>query len=263
MPQRTWYVDLAQLSRLKLTQAQYMPTTANQRRSRGLSATVIHLGMIIGVGYMNQAGANQIEMMEKRYDYMRVSETQLHDIFTQAIVAGRPDSGYPFELITGLKPASDDPKPLWYENPIFSHHRARQSEKRNGDTKSVEKSSSVRQQILEASSEQEALELLLEFFQNQVAQILQLPAGRIKTSEPLIELGVDSLMAVEISSRFFKDLGHKVSVLKILGGLSASESKLPCLARESYANICCGSLRRCSFCCQSKTYANGNRAPSR
>jgi acyl carrier protein len=82
-----------------------------------------------------------------------------------------------------------------------------------------------RQRILDAESEQAAIEMLQASLSNQLAQILQLPPRSVLVNQPLIELGVDSLMAVEISSRLSKDLAHKVSVLKILSGLSIAMSK--------------------------------------
>ncbi|KAF2469547.1 uncharacterized protein BDR25DRAFT_356261 [Lindgomyces ingoldianus] len=215
----------------------FMTPIAHQRRSRGLAASVIDLGMIIGVGYMNKAGPEQIETMEKRYDYMKISEADLHNIFTQAIIAGRPNSGYPIELITGLRPASGSRKPFWYENPVFSHHRAIKVRKRDKDPQSSEKVTLVQHQVLNAANEQDALDIVLPIFSAQLAQILQLPLNHINLDRPLVELGVDSLIAVEISSRFFRDFGHRLSVLKILGGLSAYESELGKINGEANANL--------------------------
>lgn len=171
---------------------------------------------------MNTA-PGQIKMLEDRYDYTRLSEQDLHTIFAEAIIAGRPGSKYPVELVTGLNLASEDHKPLWYENPIFSHHRTRQDEQKDTSVTSTKESVPLRQKILDAPNENEAIEILQSTFIVQLAQILQQSASSINAKQPLIELGVDSLMAVEISSRMFKDLEHKVSVLKILSGLSAFE----------------------------------------
>jgi hybrid polyketide synthase/nonribosomal peptide synthetase ACE1 len=83
----------------------------------------------------------------------------------------------------------------------------------------------IKQQI-ETKSAEEALEILRSSLAAQLAQTLQLKTDAIQFDKPLIQLGVDSLMAVEVSSQIYKDFGHKVSVLKILSGLSADESKL-------------------------------------
>lgn len=202
-----------------------MQPIANQRRERGLSASVIDLGMIVGVGYMNRAGPERVEIMAR--DFMRVSESALHDIFAQAIIAGAPESGYPAELITGLAPASSTDTPMWYSNPIFSHHRNKTSvSKALNMDKAAISMTSIMQQI-EAKSTQDALEILRSNLSTQLADILQLKAAAIQFDKPLIQHGVDSLMAVEISSRIYKHFEHKVSVLKILSGLSADESRQP------------------------------------
>ncbi|KAF2258901.1 hypothetical protein CC78DRAFT_621456 [Lojkania enalia] len=200
-----------------------MPTVAYQRRRRGLAATVIHLGMIIGLGHMNRASADQIKMLEKQYNHMRLSETQLHDIFAQAIVAGRADSGYPLEIITGLKPSGGDLKPLWYDNVMFSHHHKHMSENMSQENELGEKTAPVGAQISSARSEQVAFELVLGLLKHHLTRILQLNSGAIDLHAPLTSLGVDSLMAVGISSKLHEDLGYKVSVMSILSGISTHE----------------------------------------
>jgi hybrid polyketide synthase/nonribosomal peptide synthetase ACE1 len=215
---------LFKISLQELTSSQFMKPIAQQRRNRGLAASVIDLGMVVGVGYMNQAGPARIDMMERQYNHMRISESQLHNIFTQAIIAGHPGSCYPVELITGLTPASKSHEPLWYENPLFSHYRSTEKIEHESDS-SPEQSNSVQQDVISAANEGAALDVILPRFSAQLAQILQVAPDRNKPDEPLIELGVDSLIAIEISSRLFTDLGYKVSVLKILGGMSACESK--------------------------------------
>jgi acyl carrier protein len=178
-----------------------MQPVVNQRRARGLSASVIDLGMIVGVGYMNRAGPKRVETMEQRFDYMRVSETALHDIFGQTIVAGHLGSGYPSELITGLSPASSTRTPLWYDHPIFSHHRSKASLAQNVDMDTAAVSVAVIKQQIETKSAEEALEILRSSLSAQLAQTLQLKTDAIQFDKPLIQLGVDSLMAVEISSQ--------------------------------------------------------------
>lgn len=48
--------------------------------------------------------------------------------------------------------------------------------------------------------------------------LLQLNAGDMDDNVPLVELGVDSLVAVEARSWFTKQLSVDISVLRILGG---------------------------------------------
>lgn len=200
-----------------------MHSVVQQRRTRGLSATVIDLGMMIGIGHMNQAGPQQATAMDERFNCMRVSEVALHDIFAQAILAGHPDSGYPSGLITGLRPASANKKPLWYDNPMFSHHRTQELSKGTSRTPST-----ARERNVELGGGLSSFEDLPTSLSALLAKVLQLNAVKIPMHKPLIQLGVDSLVAVEISANIFERFDHKVSILTILGGLSAQESKFIC-----------------------------------
>ncbi|KAF2642234.1 polyketide synthase [Massarina eburnea CBS 473.64] len=202
----------------------FMVALAAQRRSSGLAASVIDTGMIIGLGHMaTRATSDQIKALEERYNYMRISETELHAMFSEAIVAGYPDSEYRSELITGLQRASDAKRPVWSDNPIFCHHREQSKIMEGAPNTNSSESIPVRQRISEAYHEKEAFDILQTCFLDQLAQTLQLSPASISTSQALIELGVDSLMAVEIWSWLFKETGYNVSVLKILSGLSAND----------------------------------------
>ncbi|PSN67734.1 hypothetical protein BS50DRAFT_620227 [Corynespora cassiicola Philippines] len=202
----------------------YMVSLAQNRRDRGLPAAVVDLGMIIGVGHMNVAGTDQVEMLESRYDYMRLSEHDIHAIFAQAIICSQPESGYPTELVIGLVPASKTNAPLWYDNPIFLHHRNKAPRSHLGHpSPSEEEEISVRQKIYDAEDSRIALQIIRSNFIAHLEKILQLKASRIGLSQPLVDLGMDSLMAVEVSSRCFSEYGNRVSVLKILSGLTVEE----------------------------------------
>jgi len=110
---------------------------AAHRRNRKLAASVVDLGMIIGLGYISRAegdeGSGAVEASLRRQNYMPVGERDLHEVLTESIVAGKSsqlDQDHhtvaSTEIITGLAPyrkgASDDaPPPVWVHEPRFSH----------------------------------------------------------------------------------------------------------------------------------------------
>lgn len=73
--------------------------------------------------------------------------------------------------------------------------------------------------------------------------ILQSADGAIDHDTPLVELGIDSLVAVEVRSWFLKELKVDIPVLKVVGGSSLAEicelamKKLP---KELLASISTG-----------------------
>jgi hybrid polyketide synthase/nonribosomal peptide synthetase ACE1 len=53
--------------------------------------------------------------------------------------------------------------------------------------------------------------------------VLQISEGSFRPDAALVELGVDSLVAVEIRSWFLKEVSTDMAVLKILGGASTTD----------------------------------------
>jgi thioester reductase-like protein len=55
-----------------------------------------------------------------------------------------------------------------------------------------------------------------------VCKVLGIAAGKLDADRPLIELGLDSLMAVELSTRIKKDFSLDLALMKFMQGLSAT-----------------------------------------
>jgi acyl transferase domain-containing protein/acyl carrier protein len=65
---------------------------------------------------------------------------------------------------------------------------------------------------------------LLSYLSEQVARVLGLSAPRLDLKQPLSNLGLDSLMAVELKNRIAVDLGVNVSMVKFLQGPSVTQA---------------------------------------
>jgi amino acid adenylation domain-containing protein len=210
----------------------FMASLACQRRKRGVPASIIDIGMLLGVGYVARSG-DIYEAQLKKYRYMSLSEPEFHHIFAEAIVAGRPESGQSPELITGLEPtdlSKEDMRSPWHRNPRFAHYVYE-----NGDiveTKQQTQSmQSVQGQLRAANNNDEALLSLEGSFSKKLELILQVPAEKMDKTVALMTLGIDSLVAVEIRSWFLKELTIDMPVLRILSGASLSDLCKDALAR--------------------------------
>lgn len=145
-------------------------------------------------------------------------------MFSQCIVVGQPDSGHAPEIITGLNRHSlqaDAQKPFWHENVRFCHHFL---EERRQETRSTSKAS-LSQRLEESEGPEQVLSIVESEFCTKLERMLQAPADSIKASQSLLNIGVDSLIAVEIRSWFVKELDVDIPVLKILNA-------------DSIANLC-------------------------
>jgi phthiocerol/phenolphthiocerol synthesis type-I polyketide synthase D len=77
--------------------------------------------------------------------------------------------------------------------------------------------------ILDADSV-ERPQLLQSYVTEQVARVLGLSPSQLDIQQPLTNLGLDSLMAVELKNRISADLGVNVPMVKFLQGFSVAQA---------------------------------------
>ncbi|KAJ1326930.1 hybrid polyketide synthase [Microdochium nivale] len=218
----------------------FMASMAASRRARGLAGSVIHVGHVSDVGYVVNA-KGRTAALEKHFREIRLtplSETDVHHAFAQAIRGGHP-AGSSHDIIMGVKPAeaetdsgpdgtATESKIPWLANPRLGHlvpihgNSLQQQQQQQGANGGQGGSGSLQQRVAEAGdiSEEAAAAVVLEAICAKLEATLQLPAGQAaeNAERPIIDLGIDSLVAVEIRTWFLKELGAEVPVVKILGG---------------------------------------------
>jgi hybrid polyketide synthase/nonribosomal peptide synthetase ACE1 len=195
----------------------YMTSLAYQRRKRGVAASVIHIGMLLGVGYISRFG-DQIQNRLARDGIMALSETDFHNLLSEAIVAGRPGSHHEIEIVTGIGKDTEAP---WSQQPRFSAYvnkKVRTSEKRHQQS-----SGDVRSTIAAMTSEEEILSTLIGELSKALQIMLQISADKIDNQTALMDLGIDSLVAVQVRTWFLKELNVDIPVLRILSDASVQD----------------------------------------
>ena len=128
-------------------------------------------------------------------------------------------TGSSFLVITGIPrnsalPGADNP---WYASNLRFSHMVLKEE---GEDQSSAGGSSlpIKQRLAAASSPEARAEIIQGDFVQKMSRILQAAAENIECSQPLLALGVDSLMAMEIRSWFLSQIDVDMPVLKVLGG---------------------------------------------
>ena len=139
----------------------YMTSLATQRKKRGLTGSAINIGTIIGSGYVTQ------DLTLAQQEYLRkvgnvfMSEQDFHQVFAEAVAAGRENASDTPEIMIGLRLAhtDDEEKMTWFYNPKFSHCvlPPEGDDARGDDARAVvsEQNISVKVQLLTATTPEE------------------------------------------------------------------------------------------------------------
>jgi KR domain-containing protein len=200
----------------------FMSSIIRWRRDRNLAGSIINPGQILNVGYVLNADSWLVKSLVNSIGCYSMSEQDLHELFAEGILAGRPDSGRNPDIIAGFKSESPTEKPnvIWYRNPKTWHYVVHCME--NG-TSSPTAGVPVKLQLESASSHRDVMEIVEAGFIAKIRSKLQLSDEDTVAREVApVELGVDSLIAVDLRTWFVKETGVDIPILKILGGFSIS-----------------------------------------
>ncbi|KAI1115885.1 putative PKS-NRPS protein [Nemania sp. NC0429] len=198
----------------------FMSTLAAQRRKRGVAGSVVNIGAIMGNGYITRELNTKQQTFLQEIGNIWLSEQDFLNIFAEGVRASKPGVSGTIETTTGLRLTAPDSKVSWASDPMF-HHLVLYNEETS--EAGVQKSGNIplKSQLEGVTSEDEVSQVLDNAFSLKIKAILQIPSDRDILDTGLDELGMDSLIAVEIRSWFLKELSVDVPVLEILNGGSA------------------------------------------
>lgn len=137
----------------------YLTGLATQRRRRGLPASVIDLGPVLGLGYITRSGQIAAEDINNFGAYP-ISEWDLLEHFAEAVLASPISQDGNYEIISGARevdPIIDD-RVSWLHNPRLSHLVI---DKEQATISYEERKIPVKQQLLESRSAQQAHKVVL------------------------------------------------------------------------------------------------------
>jgi hybrid polyketide synthase/nonribosomal peptide synthetase ACE1 len=212
----------------------FMASLAEQRHQKGLAASVIHIGPIYGVGYAAQSE----RMIYSRAAFratglVPTSERDFYAMFTEAVIAGRPGGfrktgdghiEHTVEILNGLGTLSahHTDRPAWETEPLMSHF-VRNANHADEAASSGQSKVPVKTQLAEAIDRDQVYGIIQEALLPKLYSLFQMDSltvsKEIMTAMRLVEIGIDSLLAVEIRGWFMKTLEVNIPVLKILSGV--------------------------------------------
>lgn len=215
----------------------FMSALAEQRRSQGLAASVMDIGPIGGIGYISRAfqDAALSSITMRTSGFTSTSERDFHQLFGEAVLAGRPGAKGPIELVSGLRSITiqeqEENQPVWYSWPRMSHL----IQTKDGLAAGIRLSGASGDEAadipvstrLAKASDDEIFDIVWDAFTSQLSTHFQLDTKDASKAELAVmrfdQMGIDSLTAVEIRGWFVKTLDVNIPVLKILNGGSIGE----------------------------------------
>ncbi|KAK3936668.1 hypothetical protein QBC46DRAFT_321098 [Diplogelasinospora grovesii] len=197
----------------------------DRHNNRGLAGSSIDIGRMVGVGYIERALAPEVqERLKLRSSTMSMSETDLHQLFAEAVVAGRPRSGLDPELIAGVSVLRGQQveKAFWAKNARLGMMIKDELGAAGGPSGNTAGGGVPVRKLLEAAKTvKDANKIIVGALRTRLMVAKFLPdSDTLHDTTPLVDLGVDSLIAVDMRSWFQKELAVDVPVMKILGGAS-------------------------------------------
>lgn len=200
----------------------YQDALAYHRRSQGLHAVTLDLGLMRDVGVLAEKGmTDSLREWEEPYGIL---EPEFHALLKRAITGDINNDLAP-QVLTGLATggsalAAGITAPFYLEDArfaIMARTGVRAAAAANDQSASA--SASVSQLVSQATSISEAAEHVTDALIARVAKMLQTPTSEIDTSRFLHSYGIDSLVAIEIVNWALKELKATLTVIDVMAAV--------------------------------------------
>lgn len=226
-----FYVMLSSISGIFGNQGQanydmgntFQDALARHAAAEGRRAYAIDIGVLLGVGYVAE---NKIYMdLLRRTGFDSITEDDLlasMDVLCDYRLP--PPSVFHSQIVHGIAKPDDVRRkgwvePRWTVEPYFGHlHQI--SRWSNSDGSDSDDKLQYGALVAAAQSSAEAEAVVGSAIKSKLSKALALPEEDIDEAKPLHKYGVDSLVAVELSSWFKKEIQSEIGVLDIMNSTS-------------------------------------------
>ncbi|KAL2831410.1 hypothetical protein BDW59DRAFT_182083 [Aspergillus cavernicola] len=208
----------------------YEDALAYHRRSQGLKAVTIDLGVMRDSGVIAEQGTTA---NLKDFEPFAISDATFHAMIKKVILDELAGSTTQAQITTGMPTgksiqATGISRPYFFDDARFAI--LSQAGVQNDDGAGGELS--IEAQLSRVTSAEEAVPLVQEALVNRVAKFLQTSPTEIDPNKPLYHYGVDSLAAVEMRNWVFREIKSELSLLEVMSASPISQLSLDIASRS-------------------------------
>lgn len=182
----------------------YLEALTRYRRARGLPATCVCWGAIDDAGFLARNEKIKAALLS-RMGGAAIKSALALDILEAMLLSNQSEIGvmdFSWKALSRFLPSASTPR--------FSE-LARVSEENDHDDENVEDV----QRLLTELPENELLSVFKEMLKSEVGEILRVPAERIDADRSIYEMGLDSLMGVELVVALESRFGTRLPVMTL------------------------------------------------
>jgi NAD(P)-dependent dehydrogenase (short-subunit alcohol dehydrogenase family)/acyl carrier protein len=193
----------------------FLDVLAHHRRAQGQPALSINWGAWAELGFADTPGGQRLARRLAILGIRSIAPQQALEVLERLL---RQDSAQVAAVPVNWQQYRQF-YPAGSESPLLS-----QLAREEADIPLQAGHPGEKRDALLAAEPGERHQLLQSYLSEQVARVLGLSASKLDVQQPLSNLGLDSLMAVELKNRVAVDLGVNVPMVKFLEGLSVNQA---------------------------------------
>ncbi len=193
----------------------FLDALAHHRRAQGQPALSINWGAWAELGFAGTPGGQLLATRLARLGIRGIAPEQGVAVLDRLLRHDSPQVmvvPVDWRQYRQLYPAGS-------ESPLLSHLAREEA-----DSPQHTRPPGEKREALLATEPGQRLQVLRSYLSEQVARVLGLAAAKVDVEQPLSNLGLDSLMAVELKNRIAVDLGVNVPMVKFLQGFSVAQA---------------------------------------